>query len=148
MSVAGTPFPVPFDTTQVFTPVDEKQFRHDFAEFADPVAYTSITVRYWLAVSQRLNNPCVWQDLLPLGIELLAAHFITIEAQALKAGLTGGNPGIAGFGPISNKSVDRVSIGYGVQMAQEQGAGSYNATTYGQRWWHFAQIFGAGAIQL
>ena len=142
------PFPDPFDTTIDFWPVDEKQFRHDFAEFSDPSAYTPISVKYWLAVSQRLNNPCIWKDLLPLGIELLTAHFVTLEAQALKAGLTGGNPGIAGMGPMGSKSVSQVSISYAVQMAQEEGAGSYNSTTYGQRWWHFTQIFGAGAIQL
>lgn len=141
-------FPVPFDTTRVFAPVTPKQFRKDFPEFADGSVYTNGTLNYWLAVSQRLNNPCVWKDLLPLGIELLAAHWITEEAQSQKAALTGGNPGAAVGGPVQSKSVDAVSISYAVQSIMEQGAGDLNATVYGRRWYHFAQLFGAGGIQL
>jgi hypothetical protein len=140
-------FPVPFDTARAYAPVTPKQFRKDFPEFADTSIYLNGTLNYWLAVAQRLNNPCVWQDLLPLGIELLAAHFITEEAQSLKAGLAGGNPGQVG-GPVQSKSVSEVSISYAVQSAIEEGAGALNGTVYGRRWYHFAMLFGAGAIQL
>jgi Protein of unknown function (DUF4054) len=153
------PFPAPFapsfmDTVN-FWPVDEKQFRKDFPEFADTTVYTQMTVCYWLAFSQMSNNPSAWGTWLPLGIELLAAHYITEEAQALKTALAGGNPGTAGAsGPIASKNVSQVAISYAVQAALETGpagsggAGMYNATIYGRRWWHLAQLVGAGSVQL
>jgi hypothetical protein len=128
-------------------PVDNKRFRNDFPEFADPGAYTDSTLSYWLTVAQMLNNPCVWGTLLPTAIELLAAHYMVQEAQALKIANAGGIPGIQS-GMVQSKAVSAVSISYAVQGALEDGAGSYNATIYGQRWWHLAQLVGAGAIQL
>lgn len=156
---AGTPAltPQPPPEPPQLWPVDAKRFRTDLPEFADPVTYTVTTINYWLTVSQLLNNPCAWGTLLPTGIEMLAAHFITEEAQALKVATASGGalPGIAGAsGPISSKAVDRVNVAYAVQAALETGpagsggAGSYNGTIYGRRWWHFSQLVGAGAIQL
>ena len=127
--------------------VSNKQFRADFAAFADTTVYLNSTLTYWLCVSQQLNNPNAWKTLLVTGIELLAAHFMVLETQAMRTALNGGIPGLA-TGPIQSKAVDRVNIAYAVQMAQEDGAGSYNATIYGQRWWHLAQLVGAGGVQL
>lgn len=127
-------------------PVDEMRFRNDMPEFADTTKFISSTVTFWLAVAQQLNNPARWMTLLPVGIELLAAHYIVGETQALNTANSGGMPGLA-TGPVGSKSVAQVSISYAVQAAMEDGAGSYNTTIYGQRWWHLAQLIGAGPIQ-
>lgn len=139
-----TPQPPPFPAA--LWPVDEKRFRSDLPEFSDGAKYTSGSVNFWLAVAQQLNNPARWGTLLPVGIELLAAHYMLGEAQALATANAGGFPGLA-TGPVGSKSVSQVSISYAVQAALEDGAGSYNATIYGQRWWHLAQLIGAGPIQ-
>lgn len=127
--------------------VSADQLRQDFQAFADPVVYPDEDLNFWLVVSQLLNNPNAWKELLTLGIELLALHFLILEAQAQRTAANGGVPGLAS-GPIASKAVDRVNIAYAVQAAVEDGAGSYNQTTYGQRWWHLAQLVGAGAVQL
>jgi hypothetical protein len=139
--------PLPPPVPAQLWPVDAKRFRADLSEFADLATYTDSTLNYWLTVAQMLNNPCVWGTLLPTGIELLAAHYMVQEAQALKIANAGGIPGIQS-GMVQSKAVWQANISYAVQGALEDGAGSYNATIYGQRWWHLAQLVGAGAIQL
>lgn len=142
--------PLPQNPPQQAPPpqiVSADQLRQDFPAFADATIYPDDQVNFWLCVSQQLNNPYAWQTLLTLGIELLAMHFIILEQQAQRTAANGGIPGLAS-GPIASKAVDRVNIAYAVQAATEEGAGSYNQTTYGQRWWHFAQLVGAGAVQL
>jgi hypothetical protein len=127
--------------------MDPAQFVIDFPEFADANLYPVSLITFWLNVATQLVNAGLWQGLTNVGIELLAAHNLVLEVQAARVANNGAPGGIA-QGPIAAKSVDKVSINFAVEAAKEEGAGQYNTTTYGQRYYRLAMMFGAGGLQL
>ena len=131
------------------TPVENQQFRTDFPEFASETIFPESSLTYWLLIASFMVNPCVFvqAELLNMQMELFAAHHLKIEADAARVAANGGVGGTT-QGPISSKTVDKVTIAFAVEAAKEDGAGSYNLTVFGQRYWHNTQIFGAGGVQL
>lgn len=127
--------------------MDPAQFVTDFPEFGSTPLYPVSAITFWLTVAEQMVNASLWQGMTNLGIELYAAHNLVLEAQALR---TSRNriPGGISQGPISAKSVDKVSVAFAVEAAAEDGAGQYNLTIYGTRYYRFTQIFGAGGVQL
>lgn len=123
------------------------QFRSDFPEFADTTAYPDSMVTLWLSVSTNLVNAARWGDLTDIGIELVTAHQLTIATRDSKAG-AGGMPGGAISGPVSSKSVDKVSVSYNTSATQFEGEAFWNMTAYGVRYLGLAMMMGAGGIQL
>jgi hypothetical protein len=130
-------------------PIANDQFRQDYPEFANVALFPDSALTYWLMVANMLVNPCVFTDTVSYTLmnELLAAHHLKLEADAARIALNGGVAGTT-QGPISGKTVDKVTISFAVEAAKEDGAGSYNSTVYGQRYWHLTQLFGAGGVQL
>lgn len=129
------------------TTLTNDQFRKDFPEFGSVTIFPESALTFWLMVAGLMVNPNVFQDMTNPAQELLAAHHLKLEADAARIAVNGGVGGTT-QGPISTKSVDKVSVGYAVESAKEDGAGSYNATIFGQRYWHLTQIYGAGGVQL
>ena len=122
-------------------------FRQNFPEFVSDVTYPDTLVEFWLAVAVKQVRAQVWQDQTDLGVQLFTAHQIVLEAAAKKASLTGGTPG-QNTGPVNNKSVDKVSIGFDTGASSVEKGGNWNLTTYGTRFKYFVDLFGAGGIQL
>lgn len=129
------------------SPVTADQFRLDFPEFASAVTYPDTQVNFWLNVASQFVRVQVWGNQYTLGVELYAAHNLVLEQQAMRAVLTGGVPGIA-TGPINNKSVDKVSVGYDTASSSEEKGGNWNLTIYGLRYKRLADLFGMGGIQI
>lgn len=130
--------------------------RKDFTEFANTTTYPEADVAFWLNVASQLLNQDRWgapaavdqpNSLYDLGQELFAAHNLAIEARAKAEAVNGAPPGTT-TGPVSSKSVDKVSIAYAVDGAIEPNAGHWNLTIYGTRYARMVQMVGAGGIQL
>jgi len=127
--------------------VDVAQFRQDFPEFSDTTKYPDAVVQFWLTVSVSLVNPCRWGDLTNQGIELCTAHHLVLAARDEQAAAVGGIPGQM-TGPLSSKSVDKVSASYDTGAATLDDAGFWALSSYGIRYLTLARLFGAGGIQL
>lgn len=129
------------------TPVTAAQLRTNFPEFASAVNYPDGLINFWLGLAYKLLPAARWFDVLDEGVQLYVAHNIVLEYQAAVAAHNGAPPGTA-TGPVTSKSVDKVSVGYSVGETSEDGAGNWNYTTYGQRFIRLARMMGAGPVQL
>lgn len=127
--------------------MDITQFRLDFPEFTDTVRYPSAQITFWATVAEQQVVATIWGNLYTQGVKLYVAHCITLAAQDVKAGSTGGMPGTSGGVP-NNKTVGSVSVGYDSTATSEKDAGWWNLTNYGKQFIHLTRIFGAGCIQL
>lgn len=132
--------------TPILTPA---QFRTDLPEFSDKNAYQDSTLTYWIAVASFLLNPQRFEDpnILYLAAEMFVAHNMVIEAQAQSTAEVGGWPGIS-KGAISAESPGAVSVSYDTVSTLEEGAGNFNLTVYGTRFWNLCQMAGAGPVQI
>lgn len=121
-------------------------FRITFPAFTDTSKFPNAQVQIFLNLYAQMVNAERWGELTDLGVYLAVAHNLVLEAQSVKAASVGGTPG-NGTGVVTAKSADKLSTSYDVNVAAEQGAGFWNLTTYGQRYWHYTQLFGMGAVQ-
>lgn len=127
--------------------VTPAQFVADYPEFKDPSKYPESSISYWLAVATVLLDPVRWGAMLQVGVELLVAHEIQVEAQAQDTALIGGWPGIS-KGPISSESAGAVNLSYDSVQALETEGGNWNLTVYGTRFLRRARMAGAGPLQI
>lgn len=123
------------------------QLRTDFPEFASTVVYPTSQVTFWITLAYKLLNAQRWGNVLDQGVELFVAHNLAIEARAQADAAKGGIPGQQ-VGPVSSKSVDKVSMGYDTGSGIEPGAGHWNLTIYGTRFVRLMRMFGAGPVQV
>lgn len=138
---------VPFTFATVAPLISVDKFRADFPEFANSATYSENTIRFWLAIGQLRLRASRWQSLFCVGLELYAAHNIVIEATAQQTALAGGFPGTS-KGAITAQTVDKVTLSYDAALTSEEGAGNYNLTVYGTRFWELSQLVGMGPIQV
>ena len=127
--------------------ITPQQFRTDFPEFTSSVDYPNSGISFWITVAYKMMNAERWLDLIDVGAELFVAHNLVLEVRAQKAASNGGVPG-ENTGPLSSKSVDKVSISYDTGAAMEVDAGHWNLTVYGTRYRSLVRMFGAGPIQI
>lgn len=127
--------------------VTPDQFAANFPEFADISVYPVSAFDFWYGIAGQLLDEDRWGTLLDVGAQLYVAHNLVLEAQAQRTGAAGGAPGAAS-GPMSGKTVDKLSATYDVASAIEVGGGSFNLTTYGQRFFALVMMVGAGGMQL
>ena len=124
------------------------QFRSDFPEFASTTQYPDTQVLTWLTFAATfLSNGCRWGALLLMGQELVAAHYLVLQARDQAVAALGATPGTPG-GLQTAKSVGDISTSYDYARTTYEGAGFWNLTSYGQRYYTMARMFGAGGIQL
>jgi hypothetical protein len=121
------------------------QFRTDYPEFGDLTVYPDSQLTYWLNLAYLLLNAARWGTTLDVGAELFVAHNVSIEARAQQEASNGAIPG-AQTGPVSSKSVDKVSVSYDAGAGIEEKAGHWNLTVYGTRFIKLARMMGAGPI--
>ncbi len=120
-------------------------FRADFPEFSGA---TDAKIAFWLNVATNLVNPNQWSDLTDTGVELLTAHYVSIDMkEARAAGAPGGVPGGA-VGVLTAKAAGGISGSYDVASAAEPDAGQLNLTSYGKRYAALRRLFGAGGLQI
>lgn len=128
-------------------------FRAQFIEFASGDRYPNPMIEYWISIAKKLMNEARWgrfddpESLAQFGIMNFVAHNITLERRAMDAADFGGVPGEA-TGPVNNKSVDKVSLGYDTQAAIELDAGHWNLTIYGTRFIRLLRQVGMGGLQI
>lgn len=127
--------------------VDAAQFRVDLPEFASTTVYPDSGVTFWLAIAYKLLRPEAWVDVLDFGAELFVAHNLAIEGLNQKAAAGGGAPG-ANVGAASQKTIDKVSVSYDTTAGLEPGAGHWNLTNYGTRFYRLMMLAGMGGRQI
>lgn len=122
-------------------------FRTDFPEFSDVSAYPTGTIEFYLGLGATMLNADRWGDTQPYGIELFTAHHLVVASREQAAAAVGGAPG-AITGPQASKSVDKVSVSYDTSAVAYEGAGFWNMSSYGIRFYQLLRLIGAGGIQL
>ena len=127
--------------------MDATQFRQDFPEFADTTKYPDSSVNLWLTLAGKTLAEDRWCDYLDIGTELFVAHNLALAAVNQLFASVGGAPGQI-KGPVTSKSVDKVSVGYDSGAVALQDGGFFNLTTYGIQFLQYARMVGTGGIQL
>lgn len=120
-------------------------FRGVFAEFSNQTSYPSSQVQFWLTTATAQLDAGRWGALLDQGLYLFTAHNLSLQAKQIKTAAMGGVPGQAS-GPLSNKSVDKVSMAFDTNSAAEKDGGHWNMTLYGQQYLRLAKMVGAGPL--
>ena len=82
-----------------------------------------------------------WGDLFDRGTAALTAHLLAVATTTEAANGKGG-----ALGPVINKSVGDVSVGFGISLVSVQNREWYYSTPYGQDFWRLVQRVGAGAV--
>lgn len=123
------------------------QFRTDFPEFADKTSYPDPSVSFYLGQADTVLNQDVLGDQFVYLAELFTAHYTELRGRTLKtAAIAGVNS--SGGGVMTSKSVDKVSASYDVSGIINPDAGFWNKTGYGQEFYWWWSMFGAGGRQL
>lgn len=124
--------------------MDIEGFRDHFPEFADETAYPDAMIEFWSGLAEARMSPAQarWGNLYPYGLELMTAHYLSGAKQDEET-----SPGSSG-GMVSSESAGDVSISYDTGAVAIEGAGDWNATSYGRKWKQLANIVGMGGIQL
>jgi hypothetical protein len=131
-------------------------FRSDYPEFGDTVAFSDSGVIYWLGIAGLLLNTAKWgigsaaassppSTLYDFGTELFVAHNLTLEARAQAEAAVGAAPGVT-TGPVSAKSVDKVSTNYDTASGLNPADTHWNLTVFGTRFIQLAKVRGITAI--
>lgn len=131
--------------------VTSTELRQNFPEFADTTRYPEVMVVFWLGYADKLlYDTRRWEDMRDYGIQLVAAHQITIAARNRAAAAAGGGAGSPGgtAGAVSSKSVGGVSVSYDTGSTVLADGGYWNMTSYGVMFWQLVQIVGTGGFQL
>lgn len=126
--------------------VTASSFRVMYPEFGDSTAYPDGQISAWISQALLQQDAGRWGALIDLGTMLFTAHNLVLSARAQTEASFGKPPGQAS-GPVSNKSVDKVSIGYDTGSAAEENGGAWNMTVYGQQFLRLARQIGIGPVQ-
>jgi hypothetical protein len=126
--------------------MDVSGFRTNFPEFSNTSTYPDVSVQIWLTVGKSLVNEARWMELTDIGISLVAAHHLAIAASDAAVAVVGGIPGQSS-GPVTAKSVDKVSKSNDTSAITLDDAGFWNMTSYGMRYLKLARHMGAGGMQ-
>jgi hypothetical protein len=118
--------------------VTREQLLQAFPEFNDPAVYAPATVAFWLTQADNMLDKRRFGSNRDMAIMLWTAHNLAQGAANAKTAKAGGAPG-GTSGPVSSKSVGGVSVSYDVGSTTLQGAGPYNATSYGRQFWQLAR---------
>ncbi len=115
-----------------------------FPEFSNTTTFPQATVEFWIGQAYLQLNPAVLGTSMDLAVMLFTAHNVVLAAQSARAS-TGGGIGGASGGVVSSKSVADVSVSYDTTLTAIDGAGIWNATSYGQRLFMMLKAF-AGPV--
>lgn len=113
-----------------------------FPEFVNGTTYPQTQIEFWLTSAYSRLNAGRFGAQLDLAAMLYAAHYVSLAAKQAKAASRGQVVG-AQAGMLTSKSVGGVSAGYS-DNTSIQGAGIWNATTYGQQLYQMMRVASAG----
>lgn len=120
-------------------------FKEMFPEFKD---VPDGTIIFYIRLGMTLLRQCRWKNMWPYGLALFTAHHLALAQRELDRAEAGGAPGIGTYGLQTSKAVDNVSAGYDYGRVAYEGAGFWNTTMYGIRYWQLLRMVGMGGIQL
>lgn len=124
------------------------QFRELQPGFGDSSVYTDEAIGLYLTLAASMLDPNRWYDWRPLGMALMVAHWLSLDAREVAIAKRGGIPGQGAIGILSSKSIGSVSASYDVSSGSETDAGQWNMTTFGRRYIHMARLVGMGGVQI
>lgn len=107
--------------------------------------YPASQIQFYLDWAYLSLNPRRWGPLLPMGVQLFAAHYCVLEAQAQDQVNQGGEPGMA-TGLISSTSAGGVSVSFDTSTPANPEDGELNLTVYGTRFARLKRQLGAGSL--
>jgi hypothetical protein len=110
--------------------------------------YSDDAINMYLTLAASMCDPARWNDWRPLGMALMVAHWLSLDAREAATAAKGGIPGQSGIGILSSKGIGQVSAGYDVTSGTERDAGNWNLTTFGRRYIHMARLVGMGGVQI
>lgn len=131
-------------TAQNSTTLTVINMRSDFPEFSPT---PEALLEMWLNVAVQQVNTARWGALATLGWELLTAHYTSLALQDQRTNNVGGVPGVVN-GPMTAKSVDKVSVSKDTASVTLERGGDLNMTSYGIRFLRIGRTVGAGGIQI
>ena len=134
-------------------------FRQDLTSFADQTKYPDPDIAYWIQIGVLLLVTTSWgtgsatassppTTVYDFGLEMFVAHNLTVEEQNKAQADNGGTPGQGGNGIVTSESVGSVSRSYDANAGINQGAGFWNLTNYGTRFYQLARLRGKGPVQI
>lgn len=126
--------------------MDAATFRANFPEFPGFQTFTDARIAFWLGIGAKMLSADVWGDQLDFGLQLFAAHHLTLSAQAAKVSAVGGIPGVTS-GAVSGKTVDKVSVTYDTSVGIVPDAGHWNLSVYGVQFIQLARMIGAQGVR-
>ncbi|PTR06438.1 MULTISPECIES: DUF4054 domain-containing protein [unclassified Novosphingobium] len=118
-----------------------------FPEFSDQTKYPEASFTFWQGIAALRLRADRWDALLDHGSMLFIAHNMAVQRKNAIAAAKGGAVG-AIDGPTTAKSIDKLSKSQDVSAVTLEGAGDWNATTYGVQFWQLALMVGSGGRQL
>jgi hypothetical protein len=127
--------------------MDNAAFRIAFPQFADETAYPDARLDLLATFVGTQLNACVWGDSLDFATMLYVAHLLTIQGPSNAQG-GGGSGGGSISGPVTSKSVDKVSVSYDAGAVTYSGAAFWNQSGYGIQLYQLMQLFGAGPMHV
>lgn len=123
------------------------EFRQLMPEFNDPGVYSQAIINMWLTVAANFFNTDRWGSLLNYGAQLFIAHHLVLGKRNQDTVANGGNPGEL-KGPLSSRTIDKVSSSYDTGAISLSDMGFWGLTTYGLELIQLYRQFGAGGLQL
>lgn len=113
-----------------------------FPEFDTETVYPTTQIDFWIGQAVKQISEARFGASYTLAMLLFVAHNIALSAQAARAGKAGGAIGTPGL--VASKSIDKVSVSYDLTTTAAAGAGPWNATVYGQRYYALLRSFAVG----
>jgi len=124
-----------------------EKFRQDFPEFSNVTKYPDSAISFYLSQADSLLDQDRMGDQFIYLSELFTAHYTELRGKAL-ASASAGAVNSGGSGIASSKSVDKVSVSYDNSATLNPDAGFWNKTGYGQEFFWWWEMSGAGGRQL
>lgn len=123
---------------------DVATFREIFPEFALTKA-TDAQIGFWLTTGSNSLSAARLGANNDLAVMLFAAHNLTLAGADQAASLDGDAPGSPNA-PVSSQGAGGLSVSFATEMTLSEGAGIYNATSYGQRLWALLKAASLGGF--
>jgi hypothetical protein len=118
-----------------------------FPEFASTSVYPESQVNFWIQEAVNQLSQARFGTSYDLACMLYVAHQISLSALASRAASAGsGAGGSFSLAPVSSKSVGPVSKSMDNNLTAFAGAGDWNATPYGQRFYGLLRRFAVGPL--
>jgi len=125
--------------------IDATAFRGMFPEFASTVQYSDAQILAWLTIAYDSFNACRFGASLDMAVALFTAHNLVLGANNVNVANNGGVPGTV-TGPVTSQSAGHVSQSYNVTAMLLSGAGEFNGTSYGIRFWTLVRAKKIGGV--